>query len=103
MILLFSVCFKKKKKKTGPQKQHNTSPHFELFMLNFISYQNLGRRNYTFAQELVVLLHLFTKLYVFNAPKKQKTKQKIYIYNNQILADIIFIFNVSTSPKTKQK
>lgn len=36
--------------KTGPRKQHNTSPHFYLF---YFSYQNLGRRNYICAQLLV--------------------------------------------------
>lgn len=30
ILLLFSVC-----KKTGPQKQHNTSPHFNCFFVLF--------------------------------------------------------------------
>lgn len=43
--ILFSVCIKQ-----DLEKQHNTSPHFYLF---YFSYQNLGRRNYIFAQLLV--------------------------------------------------
>lgn len=43
--ILFSVCIKQ-----DLEKQHNTSPHFYLF---YFSYQNLGRRNYIFAQWLV--------------------------------------------------
>lgn len=53
IIIIF--CFVFEKKKAGPQKQHNTSPQVYLFafFLHFISYQNLGRRNYAFAQEHV--------------------------------------------------
>lgn len=85
-------------KKTGPQKQHNTSPHFELFMLNFISYQNLGRRNYAFAQELVLLFSFIYKIVYFNAPKN---KQKIN--KNHILSIFFFIIIFWVSPKTKLK
>lgn len=44
--ILFSVCIKQ-----DLEKQHNTSPHFYFFF--YFSYQNLGRRNYIFAQLLV--------------------------------------------------
>lgn len=50
-VLFVDVCIIFCLYKTGPQKkQHNTSPHF-LFCF---SYQNLGRRNYIFAQLLVI-------------------------------------------------
>lgn len=50
-VLFVDVCIIFCLYKTGPQKkQHNTSPHF-LFCF---SCQNLGRRNYIFAQLLVI-------------------------------------------------
>lgn len=39
--------------KTGPRKKNNTTHHLIFMFLFFLFYQNLGRRNYVFAQLLV--------------------------------------------------
>lgn len=46
--ILFSVCIKQ-----DLEKKNNTTHHLIFMFLFFLFYQNLGRRNYVFAQLLV--------------------------------------------------